>query len=109
MPALCESRYHTYNDYRHKDLSVIKSEKSEKGARLLEKIIIAIGVPLVRKKTINSCKLKKLPSRCLTYTACYIVLLFILSHKNRNKREAMRKAGEPVGNNRDIAIKAGSI
>lgn len=23
--ALCESRYHTCNDYRHKDLSVIKA------------------------------------------------------------------------------------
>jgi len=29
------------------------------------------------------------------------------THKNRIKREAMRKAGEPTGNNRDIAIKAG--
>lgn len=31
------------------------------------------------------------------------------THKNRIKREAMRKAGEPTGNNRDIAIKAGNI
>lgn len=39
----------------------------------------------------------------------YIILLFILPHKNRIKREAMQKAGKPTGNNRDIAIKARSI
>ena len=50
--ALCESRYHTYNDYRHKDLSVIKSEKSVKGVGLLEKIINTTGEPLKRKKVI---------------------------------------------------------
>lgn len=31
------------------------------------------------------------------------------AHKNRIKREAMQKAGEPTGNNRDITIKAGCI
>lgn len=38
-------------------------------------------------------------------------ILFIIyhAHKNRIKREAMWKAGEPTGNNRDIAIKAGNI
>lgn len=36
---------------------------------------------------------------------------FIISHthKNRIKRETMRKIGEPPGNNRDIAIKVGCI
>ena len=77
VPASCESRYHIYNDYRHKDLSVIKSEKSEKGAGLLEKIITATGEPLIRKKTVYyGCKLKKLLSGCLTYTAY---------HKNRTQ------------------------
>lgn len=34
-------------------------------------------------------------------------ILFIIyhTHKNRIKREAVQKAGEPTGNNRDIAIK----
>lgn len=94
-----------------KDLSgTKKSEKSEKGAGLLEKIITAMGEPPIRKKAIYyGCKLKKLLSGCLTYTACYMALLFILSHKNRIKREAMQKAGEPTGNNQDITIKAGSV
>lgn len=41
------------NDYRPKDLrEKEKSEKSEKGAGLLEKIITATGEPPIRKKTI---------------------------------------------------------
>lgn len=63
-------------------MSVIKSEKSVKGVRLLEKIINTTGEPLKRKKTIYySCKLKKLLSGCLTYTAYYIVLLFTIPTK----------------------------
>lgn len=69
-------------------------EKSEKGTGLLEKIITVTGEPLTRKKAIYySCKLKKLLSGCLTKTAYYIVLLFLIPTKTESN---VRRCGKLV-------------
>ena len=77
MLALCESRYHIFKDYRPKDLrGKKKSEKSEKGVGLLEKIITTMGEPPIRKKArLYAVNLK---SCCLD--AWQIRHIFIISH-----------------------------